>query len=174
MEIKFTNINKTNNYISFQMIEKNAWYMFVPVPSQELDFHRHMLWSFFQSFEKRCSCLFCWYWWILFPSLFKILQNCPTSRFNPYQAILFYCIRSSLISRRLLYIKTDSMVYIRDQLQTDKTLSHDIYSTSLYDPKTYIGKTTYIWLCWLRLVLPSTCHSTLCCEPEFAKLIYKE
>jgi hypothetical protein len=41
-----------------------AWYMFVPVPSQELDFHRHTLWSFFQSFEKRCSCLFCWYWWI--------------------------------------------------------------------------------------------------------------
>jgi hypothetical protein len=24
MEIKFTNINKTNNYISFQMIEKNT------------------------------------------------------------------------------------------------------------------------------------------------------
>ena len=43
----------------------------------------------------------------------KILQNCPTSIFNPYQAILFYCIRGSLISRRLLYIKTDSMVYIR-------------------------------------------------------------
>jgi hypothetical protein len=33
----------------------------------------------------------------------KILQNCPTSRFNPYQAILFYCIRGSLISWRLLY-----------------------------------------------------------------------
>ena len=60
-----------------------------------------------------------------------------------------------------------------DQLQTDKTLSHDVYSTSLYDPKLYIGKTTYIWVCWLHLVLPSTCHSMLCCELEFAKLIYK-
>jgi hypothetical protein len=54
--------------------------MFVPVPSQELDFHRHMLWSFFSII---------------------------------YRAILFYCIRGSLISRHLLYIKTDSMVYIR-------------------------------------------------------------
>ena len=43
----------------------------------------------------------------------KILQNCATSRFNSYQAILFYYIRDSLISGQLLYIKTDSMVYIR-------------------------------------------------------------
>jgi len=45
-----------------------------------------------------------------------------------------------------------------------QNLSHDVYSTFLYDPKSYIGKTTYIWLCWLHLVLPSTCHSMLCCE----------
>jgi hypothetical protein len=36
-----------------------------------------------------------------------------------------------------------------------------------------ISKITYIWLCWLHLVLPSTCHSMLCCELEFAKLIFK-
>ena len=45
-----------------------------------------------------------------------------------------------------------------------KLLSHDVYSTSLYDPKSYISKTTYIWVCWLHLVLPSTCHSMLCCD----------
>jgi hypothetical protein len=37
---------------------------------------------FFQSFEKRCSCLFCWYWWIIFPSLFNF-------SFNKYQ---FYSV----------------------------------------------------------------------------------
>ena len=54
-----------------------AWYMFVPVPSQELDFHRHMLWSFFSIIWKEMR-LFCWYWWILFLSLFNF-------SFNKYQ-----------------------------------------------------------------------------------------
>ena len=31
------------------ILQFTARYMFVPVPSQELDFHRHMLWSFFSS-----------------------------------------------------------------------------------------------------------------------------
>ena len=33
-------------------------YIFVPVPSQELDFHRHMLWSFFFNHLKR-DVVFC-------------------------------------------------------------------------------------------------------------------
>jgi hypothetical protein len=33
---------------------------------------------FFLIIWKRCSCLFCWYWWILFPSLFNF-------SFNKYQ-----------------------------------------------------------------------------------------
>jgi hypothetical protein len=57
-----------------------------------------------------------------------------------------------------------------NQLQTD---THDVYSTILYDRESNINKTTYIWICWLHLVLPSTCHSMLCCELEYAKLIYK-
>ena len=78
-----------------------------------------------------------------------------------------------VISRQVSLNDGENWSTLTDQVQTDKTLSHDVYSTSLYDPKSYIGKTTYIWLCWLHLILPSTCHSMLCCELEFAKLIYK-
>jgi hypothetical protein len=46
----------------------------------------------------------------------------------------------------------------------------NVYSTLLYERESNISKTTYIWLCWLHLVLPSTCHSMLCCELEFASV----
>jgi len=62
---------------------------------------------------------------------------------------------------------------VLEQAANWHTLSHDVYSTLLYDWESNISKTTYIWLCWLHLVLPSTRHSMLCCELEFAKLIYK-
>jgi hypothetical protein len=48
---------------------------FVPVPSQNLDFQRHMSWSFLCSVstvKMRGDCSFCWYWWNWWPSLLKI------------------------------------------------------------------------------------------------------
>ena len=44
----------------------------MPVPNQDLDFRRHMLWSlYFQWFEVRGDCSGCWYWWNCWPSIFK-------------------------------------------------------------------------------------------------------
>ena len=45
----------------------------VPVPSQDLDFHRQISWSFYvQRYEVRGSCTFCWYCWNCWSSLFKL------------------------------------------------------------------------------------------------------
>ena len=47
----------------------------MPVPSQKLDFLRHMSWSFFvciQWVKMRGDCSFCWYWWNCWPSLFNL------------------------------------------------------------------------------------------------------
>ena len=56
----------------------------VPVLCQDLDFQRHMSWSFCfvfnelsrgggcQLIEVWCSCSLCWYWWNSWPSLLRL------------------------------------------------------------------------------------------------------
>jgi hypothetical protein len=45
----------------------------VPVPSQDLDFHRYISWSFCVQWVKmRGGWSFCWYWWNFLASFFQL------------------------------------------------------------------------------------------------------
>ena len=51
----------------------HSHYYYLIVPSKDLDFQRHMSWSFYgQWIEVRGGCSFCWYWWNYWLSLFKL------------------------------------------------------------------------------------------------------
>ena len=58
-------------WLYFSVLHPN---IIVHVPSQDLDFQHHMLWSFLCSIfkMKHFFCWFCWYWWNFRPSLFTL------------------------------------------------------------------------------------------------------
>ena len=113
------------------------------------------------------------FWWECPSIRGTIVPHWKNSQVSAMGVKLHYQQHSNYVISRQVSLNDGENWSTRTSFKLTKLLSRDVYSTSLYDPKSYIGKTTYIWLCWLHLVLPSTCHSMLCCELEFAKLIYK-
>ena len=60
-------------HASLKVNMSKSLFYFVPVPSQDLDLHLNMSWSFLvQCFELKGSCLFYWFWRHCWPSLFKL------------------------------------------------------------------------------------------------------
>ena len=93
----------------------------MPVPSQNLDFQRHMLRFFVEKlFEVRDSCSFCLYWWNCWPLLFKqkrvlLKQACSCfTQITPF--VLLKCLVSSQECERpfcvfILFRTVLTMVY---------------------------------------------------------------
>ena len=74
------------------------------VPNQDLDFQCHMSWSFLCStFDVRGGCLFCWYWWNRWLSLFELSFHNHTTNYP--QAISQISAYSSMAYRQFVHLR---------------------------------------------------------------------
>jgi hypothetical protein len=96
--------------------------MCVPVPSKDLDFQRHTLWSFFscvQWVKVRGDYSFCWYWWNCGPSCLKLSFHIFDSCINSCLAGRINKVFSKCFLEEILYIMRVQFPEYND-MKTDK------------------------------------------------------
>jgi hypothetical protein len=93
------------------------------------------------------------FWWECPSIRGTIVPHWKNSQVSAMGVKLHYQQHSNYVISRQVSLNDGENWSTRTSFKLTKLLSRDVYSTSLYDPKSYIGKTTYIWLCWLHLVL---------------------
>jgi hypothetical protein len=87
----------------------HSHYYYLIVPSKDLDFQRHMSWSFNgQWIEVRGGCSCWWYWWNYWLSLFKLSFHKSTWTF----ALLIYWIFNYLCNRCISQLKLWVLILI--------------------------------------------------------------